>query len=119
MGRTAPALVAAVVVGALVALQARVNAGLAETLDDALLAAVVSFGTGLVVAVVLLAFRDVLLPLFTDDAAVLEQAEVDAHLPHRAHSLFPLLSWRLSAAPTAGLAALRTLLEDRPRTEDR
>ena len=33
-------------------------------------------GTGLVVAAVLLAFRDVLLPLFTDDAAVLEQAEV-------------------------------------------
>ena len=48
-----------------------------------------------------------------------EQAEVDAHLPHRAHSLFPLLSWRLSAAPTAALAALRTLLDDRPRTEDR
>jgi len=33
-------------------------------------------GTGLVVAAALLAFRDLLLPLFTDDAAVLDQAEV-------------------------------------------
>jgi putative MATE family efflux protein len=33
-------------------------------------------GTGLVVAGLLIAFRDVLLPLFTDDAAVLAQAEV-------------------------------------------
>ena len=33
-------------------------------------------GTGVVVAVVLLATRDVLLPLFTDDPAVLHQAEI-------------------------------------------
>jgi putative MATE family efflux protein len=33
-------------------------------------------GTGLVVAAVLLAFRDLLLPLFTEDTAVLGQAEV-------------------------------------------
>jgi putative MATE family efflux protein len=33
-------------------------------------------GTGLLVAAALLAFRDVLLPLFTDDAAVLDQAEM-------------------------------------------
>jgi putative MATE family efflux protein len=33
-------------------------------------------GTGLVVAAALLAFRDLLLPLFTDDAAVLDRAEV-------------------------------------------
>jgi putative MATE family efflux protein len=33
-------------------------------------------GTGLIIAAALLAFRDVLLPLFTDDAAVLAQAEV-------------------------------------------
>jgi len=53
--RTTLALVAAVVCGALVAVQARVNAGLAIDLGDALLAAVVSFGTGLllVLAVVL------------------------------------------------------------------
>ena len=49
MDRTAAALCAAVVCGALVAVQARVNAGLAESLDDPLLAAVISFGTGLVV----------------------------------------------------------------------
>lgn len=46
---TALALAAAVGSGALVAVQARINAGLAEDLDDALLAALVSFGTGLVV----------------------------------------------------------------------
>ena len=33
-------------------------------------------GTGLVVAAALLVFRDLLLPLFTDDAAVLDQAEL-------------------------------------------
>ena len=33
-------------------------------------------GTGLVIAALLLAFRDVLLPLFTDDAIILEQAAV-------------------------------------------
>lgn len=55
MDRTTLALAAAVASGALVAVQARVNAGLAEDLDDPLLAAVVSFGTGLavVLAVVL------------------------------------------------------------------
>jgi transporter family-2 protein len=46
---TGIALGAAVGSGALVAVQARINAGLAEDLDDALLAALVSFGTGLVV----------------------------------------------------------------------
>ena len=40
-------------------------------------------GTGLVVAVVLLAFRDLLLPLFTRDAAVLGQAEVALAVPGR------------------------------------
>ena len=42
------ALVAAVVSGVLVAVQARVNGGLAEGLDDPLMAAVISFGSGLV-----------------------------------------------------------------------
>jgi transporter family-2 protein len=42
------AIVAAVLSGALVAVQARVNGGLAEGLDDPLLAAVISFGSGLV-----------------------------------------------------------------------
>jgi transporter family-2 protein len=46
--RTTLALGAAVGCGALVALQARINAGLAEHLGDALLAALVSFLTGLV-----------------------------------------------------------------------
>jgi transporter family-2 protein len=49
-------LAAAAAAGALVALQQRLNGELATSLDDALLAAVVSFGTGLVaVAAVLLA----------------------------------------------------------------
>ncbi|MCU1674876.1 MAG: hypothetical protein JWN77_2989 [Frankiales bacterium] len=48
MSRTTAALVVAVLSGALVAVQARVNAGLAERLDDPLLAAVLSFGIGLV-----------------------------------------------------------------------
>lgn len=49
------ALLAAVLSGVMVAVQARVNGGLAEGLDDPLLAAVISFGSGLVavVAVVL------------------------------------------------------------------
>ena len=49
-------LAAAAVAGAVVALQQRINGELATSLDDALLAAVISFGTGLVavVAVVLL-----------------------------------------------------------------
>jgi transporter family-2 protein len=55
--RTAPALVAAVVSGALVAVQARVNAGLAERLDDPLLAAVISFLTGLVVVLAVVLAR--------------------------------------------------------------
>ncbi|MCA1712992.1 MAG: DMT family transporter [Actinobacteria bacterium] len=55
MSRTTAALLAAVLSGALVAVQARVNAGLAKGLDDPLLAAVLSFviGLGFVVAVVL------------------------------------------------------------------
>ena len=57
MSRTAPALAAAVVCGALVAVQARVNAGLAETLDDPLLAAVISFLTGLVLVVAVVLAR--------------------------------------------------------------
>jgi transporter family-2 protein len=55
--RTTLALGAAVLCGALVAVQARVNAGLAESLDDALLAAVVSFVTGLVVVVAVVLAR--------------------------------------------------------------
>ena len=53
--RTSLALATAVVSGALVALQQRVNGELAVSLDDPVLAAVVSFGTGLalVLAVVL------------------------------------------------------------------
>jgi transporter family-2 protein len=54
---TAPALAAAVVSGALVAVQARVNAGLAERLDDPLLAALISFLTGLVVVVAVVVAR--------------------------------------------------------------
>ncbi|GAC1445085.1 MAG: hypothetical protein NVSMB55_24070 [Mycobacteriales bacterium] len=55
--RTTVALGAAVICGALVAVQARVNAGLAEELDDALLAAVVSFVTGLVVVLAVVLVR--------------------------------------------------------------
>ena len=56
--RTTVALSAAVAGGALVALQARVNGQLAQDLHDSLLAAVVSFGSGLVVvAAVVLARR--------------------------------------------------------------
>lgn len=55
--RTSLALGAAVVSGALVAVQARVNAGLAESLDDALLAALVSFATGLVVVLAVVVAR--------------------------------------------------------------
>ena len=57
MDRTTLALAAAVASGALVAVQARVNAGLAEALDDPLLAAVVSFGTGLVVVLLVVLAR--------------------------------------------------------------
>jgi bacterial/archaeal transporter family-2 protein len=54
---TTLALGAAVVSGALVALQQRVNGQLAVDLGDALLAAVVSFGTGLVAVVAVVAAR--------------------------------------------------------------
>ena len=57
MTRTAPALAAAVVSGALVAVQARVNAGLAQRLDDPLLAAVISFLTGLVLVLAVVLAR--------------------------------------------------------------
>ena len=50
-------LVAAFVSGSLVALQQRINGDLGESLDDPVLAAVVSFGTGLVVVSLLLAVR--------------------------------------------------------------
>jgi transporter family-2 protein len=50
-------LVAAVASGALVALQQRVNGELAVSLDDALLAAVVSFGAGLLLVLAVLAVR--------------------------------------------------------------
>jgi transporter family-2 protein len=55
--RTTLALAAAVFCGALVAVQARVNGELATSLHDALLAAVVSFGSGLVVIAVLVLAR--------------------------------------------------------------
>jgi transporter family-2 protein len=55
--RSTLALGAAVGSGALVAVQARINAGLAEDLDDALLAALVSFGTGLVVVTAVVVSR--------------------------------------------------------------
>ena len=55
--RTNLALGAAVASGALVALQARINAGLAEDLDDALLAALVSFLTGLVLVLAVVLSR--------------------------------------------------------------
>src|SRR5262249_20789832 len=51
------ALAVAVCSGALVALQQRVNGDLAVSLDDALLAAVVSFGTGLTLVLSVLAVR--------------------------------------------------------------
>jgi transporter family-2 protein len=58
VSRTTPLAVgAAVVSGALVALQQRVNGDLAVSLDDAVLAAVVSFGTGLVLVAVVVAVR--------------------------------------------------------------
>lgn len=52
-----PALVAAVVSGALVALQQRVNGELKTSLDDAVLTALVSFGTGLLAVVVVVLAR--------------------------------------------------------------
>jgi len=55
--RTTLALGAAVCCGALVALQARINAGLAENLGDALLAALVSFLTGLVLVLAVVVTR--------------------------------------------------------------
>jgi transporter family-2 protein len=48
VSRTTAALLLAVLSGAVVAVQARINAGLAEELDDPLLAAVLSFAIGLV-----------------------------------------------------------------------
>ena len=58
MNRDAPlALSAAVASGALVALQQRVNGQLAVSLDDAVLAAVVSFATGLALVLVVLSVR--------------------------------------------------------------
>lgn len=54
---TALPLVAAVVSGALVAVQQRINGDLGTSLHDPLLAAVVSFGTGLVVVAALLLVR--------------------------------------------------------------
>jgi transporter family-2 protein len=54
---TSLALGAAVVCGALVAVQARVNGELAQYLHDSLLAAVVSFGTGLVLIAAIVATR--------------------------------------------------------------
>nr|MDP9102151.1 DMT family transporter [Actinomycetota bacterium] len=51
------ALGAAVVSGAMVALQQRVNGQLRDVLGDALVAAVVSFGTGLVGVAALVAVR--------------------------------------------------------------
>ncbi len=51
------ALAAAVVSGAVVALQQRVNGGLKDSLGDAVLAALVSFGTGLLVVAVLVLVR--------------------------------------------------------------
>jgi transporter family-2 protein len=58
VSRDAPlALAAAVASGALVAVQQRVNGELAVSLDDAVLAAVVSFATGLALVVVVVAAR--------------------------------------------------------------
>ncbi|HTL22703.1 MAG TPA: DMT family transporter [Mycobacteriales bacterium] len=58
MSRSTPVAVAvAVVSGALVALQQRVNGELAVSLDDAVLAAVVSFATGLVLVALVVAAR--------------------------------------------------------------
>jgi transporter family-2 protein len=54
---TGLALGAAVVCGALVAVQARVNGELAQDLHDSLLAAVVSFGTGLVLIAAIVVAR--------------------------------------------------------------
>lgn len=51
------ALSVAVVSGALVAVQQRINGGLKEALGDAVLTAVVSFGTGLVLCVAVVAVR--------------------------------------------------------------
>jgi len=55
--RTSLALATAVASGALVALQQRVNGELAVSLDDPVLAAVVSFGTGLTLVLAVLAVR--------------------------------------------------------------
>lgn len=57
MSRTPLALAAAVLSGALVALQQQVNGDLAVSLDDPVLAAVVSFGTGLVLVAFVVSVR--------------------------------------------------------------
>lgn len=57
MDRSTPALAVAGLSGALVAVQTRVNGGLADELGDALLAAVLSFGTGLVAVALVVAAR--------------------------------------------------------------
>jgi transporter family-2 protein len=54
---TSLSLGAAVASGGLVAVQARINGELAQRLDDALLAAVVSFGSGLVIILVVVLMR--------------------------------------------------------------
>jgi transporter family-2 protein len=56
-GRHLAALSVAVVAGALVAVQQRINGGLKEALGDAVLTAAVSFGTGLVLCVAVVAAR--------------------------------------------------------------
>jgi len=57
VSRTTPALVAAVVAGACVAVQQRVNGGFTDQVGEALVTALVSFGSGLMVAGAVVAGR--------------------------------------------------------------
>ncbi len=57
VSRTTPAVVAAVAAGACVAVQQRVNGGFTGQVGEALVTALVSFGSGLGVAVAVVAGR--------------------------------------------------------------
>ena len=97
---TTLALAAAVASGALVALQQRVNGELKTSLDDALLTALVSFGTGLVAVVAVVMARR------TSRAAVARVRDVP--WPQRLGGLggASLVAVGAAAAPEIGVALL-------------
>lgn len=101
---TNAALAAAVVSGALVALQQRVNGELKVELDDALLAALVSFGTGLVAVCVVVASR----PSSRRAVALVRQAPWWARLGGLGGA--SLVAAGAAAAPVLGVALLTVAL---------